>query len=168
MESDLRVFSLQFGLSRKSHSCFTPESCSLLWLSSSSVRWEGLDFRAEAREAQLISDNLQLLNLNKEEMMERKIHSDKNHENVGKSRNWMYLLFLGQWIKENIFVVLMCFEVLYTIKTCHWRWKSRVSEVQSELFSVDFSCYMKVFKFSVLFRQEVERLCSVASFQLSC
>ncbi|KAI3355543.1 hypothetical protein L3Q82_018373 [Scortum barcoo] len=37
-------------------------------LSSSSLRWEGLDFRAEAREAQLISDKLQLqpLNLNKE------------------------------------------------------------------------------------------------------
>jgi len=37
-----------------------------LSLRSSSLRWEGLDFRAEAREEQLISDKLQLLNLNKE------------------------------------------------------------------------------------------------------
>ncbi len=47
MEPNLRVSSLQFGLSRKSHSCFTPESCSLLKLSWISVRWDGLDFSAE-------------------------------------------------------------------------------------------------------------------------
>ncbi|KAM7367440.1 hypothetical protein PAMP_015341 [Pampus punctatissimus] len=66
MVSDLRVSSLQCELSRKSHSSFIPESCSLLKLSSSSLRWEELDFKAEAREAQLISDNLQDINLNKE------------------------------------------------------------------------------------------------------
>ncbi len=57
--TDLRVSSLQFGLFTKTHSSFTPESCSLFPLSSSVLRWEGLDFRAEAREAQLISDKLQ-------------------------------------------------------------------------------------------------------------
>ena len=66
MVSDLRVSSLQCGLSRKSHSCFTPESCSLLSLRSSSLRWEGLDFRAEASETQLISDKLQHHSLNEE------------------------------------------------------------------------------------------------------
>uniref|UniRef100_A0A671W420 Uncharacterized protein n=1 Tax=Sparus aurata TaxID=8175 RepID=A0A671W420_SPAAU len=45
---------------------FTSESCRLFPLRSSSLRWEGLDFRAEAREAQLISDKLQRHNLNKE------------------------------------------------------------------------------------------------------
>ena len=64
--TDLRVSSLQCGLSFRSDSSFTPESCRLFPLRSSSLRWEGLDFRAETREAQLISDNLQLSNLNKE------------------------------------------------------------------------------------------------------
>ena len=66
MVSDLRVFSPQCGLCRKLHSSFTAESLMLFLLRSSSVRWEGLDFRAEPREAQLISDKLQSLNLNKE------------------------------------------------------------------------------------------------------
>ncbi|KAM7367382.1 hypothetical protein PAMP_015287 [Pampus punctatissimus] len=66
MVSDLRVSSLQCELSRKSHSSFTPESCSLLLLRSRFLRWEGLDFRAETRESQLISDNMQSINLNKE------------------------------------------------------------------------------------------------------
>ena len=64
--TDLRVSSRQVGLCRKPHSSFTPESCRLLSLRSSSLRWEGFDLRAEAREEQLISDSLQLLNLNKE------------------------------------------------------------------------------------------------------
>ena len=68
MVSDLRVSSRQFGLSSPEHSSFTPESCRLLSVRSSSLRWEGLDFRAEAREAQLISDKLQSSNLNKEYM----------------------------------------------------------------------------------------------------
>ncbi len=76
--TDQRVSNVQFWLSRKSHSSFTPESCSLFPLSCSSLRWEGLDFRAEAREAQLISDKLQYLKLNKEEMMEIKIHLESN------------------------------------------------------------------------------------------
>ena len=66
MVSDLRVSSRQFGLSSPAERSFTPESCRLFLLRSSSLRWEGLDFRAETREAQLISDNLQLSNLNKE------------------------------------------------------------------------------------------------------
>ena len=50
----------------KPHSSFTAESCrSLLSLRSSSLRWEGFDLRAEAREEQLISDSLQLSNLDK-------------------------------------------------------------------------------------------------------
>lgn len=52
MVSDLRVSSTQYGLSIKSHSSFTPKFCSLLWLSSSSLRWEGLDFRAEVSKAE--------------------------------------------------------------------------------------------------------------------
>ena len=64
--TDLRVSSLQFGLSSPTDSSFTSESCSLLWDRSSTLRWEGLDLRAEAREAQLISDTLQESNLYKE------------------------------------------------------------------------------------------------------
>ncbi len=77
--TDLSVSSPQLGLITRSDSSFHPESCSLFPLSSSSLRWEGLDLRAEAREAQLISDKLQEFNLNKEYKMEIKIHSDKNH-----------------------------------------------------------------------------------------
>ena len=65
--TDLRVSSRQVGLCRKPHSSFTAESCSLLFLlRSSSLRWEGFDLRAEAREEQLISDRLQNSNLDKE------------------------------------------------------------------------------------------------------
>ena len=64
--TDLRVSSWQVGLCRKPHSSFTTESCSLLLPRSSSLRWEGFDLRAEAREEQLISDSLHLHNLDKE------------------------------------------------------------------------------------------------------
>uniref|UniRef100_A0A4W6FLM9 Uncharacterized protein n=1 Tax=Lates calcarifer TaxID=8187 RepID=A0A4W6FLM9_LATCA len=64
--TDLKVSSVQSGLSTRSHSSFTSESCRLFPLRSRSLRWEGLDFRAETREEQLISDKLQHHNLNKE------------------------------------------------------------------------------------------------------
>ena len=59
--TDLRVSSRQVGLCRKPHSSFSL----MLSLRSSSLRWEGFDLRAEAREEQLISDSLQPHNLNK-------------------------------------------------------------------------------------------------------
>ncbi len=59
----LRVSSLQCGLSSPAESSFTPESCSLFRLKSRSFRWDGLDFRAEARERQLSSVNRQHINL---------------------------------------------------------------------------------------------------------
>ena len=63
--TDLRVSSLQFGLSSPTDNSFTSESCSMLWDRSSSLRWDGLDFRAEAREQQ-ISDTLQKATLYRE------------------------------------------------------------------------------------------------------
>ena len=48
--TDLRVFSLLCGLLTRSNSSFTADSFRLFKLSSSSVRWEGLDFRAETRD----------------------------------------------------------------------------------------------------------------------
>lgn len=61
--TDLRISSLQFGLSSPAQSSFTPESCRLFPLRSSSVRCEGLDFRAEVTTSQWVSDRLLLLNL---------------------------------------------------------------------------------------------------------
>ena len=66
--TDLRVSSLQSGLSRRSLSSSTPESCRLFPLRSRCLRWM-LDFRAEIRAEQLISVNMQPLSLNKENMM---------------------------------------------------------------------------------------------------
>ena len=55
LSTDLRVSSLKSGLSFRSDNSFIPESFILFPLSSSSLRWEGLDLSAEAREVQLIS-----------------------------------------------------------------------------------------------------------------
>ena len=52
MNPDLRVSRTQCGLFSSAESRFTPESCRLLLLRSSSLRWEGLESRAEAREVQ--------------------------------------------------------------------------------------------------------------------
>jgi len=49
--SDLRVFSLQFGLFSPELSCSTSESCRFT-ITSSSLRSEGSDFRAEATTSQ--------------------------------------------------------------------------------------------------------------------
>ncbi len=109
--TDLRVSSLQFGLSLRSHSSFTSESCRLFPLSSSSLRWEGLDFRAEAREAQLISDKLQRLNLNKEEMMEIKIHLESNQMCSGlKCGDQHYYVLINELLPEMSRVTLsLCY-----------------------------------------------------------
>lgn len=58
--TDLRVSSLQFALSRPVNSCFKAESGSLAPLRSSPVRWEGLDFRADATISQWLSESSQL------------------------------------------------------------------------------------------------------------
>ena len=74
----LRVSSLKCGLFKTSHSHFTPESCSSLKLSSSSLRWEGLNFRAEARERQLPSVRRQQINLQRGNFLMEKFFSDKH------------------------------------------------------------------------------------------
>lgn len=64
MNPYLSVSSLQFGLfSQKAESCFTPESCRLLLLRSSSVRLEDWELRAKDRASQLLSERLQPLSL---------------------------------------------------------------------------------------------------------
>lgn len=63
--TNLRVSSSQSEFCRKSQSSFTPESCSLLRLRFSTLRWDGLDLRAVASESQLSSDKLQCLILRK-------------------------------------------------------------------------------------------------------
>jgi len=54
MMTDLRVSSLHCGLARKPQNSFTSKSEFLLWFSSRSLRWEGLDLRAEPRWGQTI------------------------------------------------------------------------------------------------------------------
>jgi len=66
MNPDLRASRLQFGLFSPAESCFTPESCSLLLLRSSSVRLKDWELRAEDRAAQLLSERLQSLSLRSE------------------------------------------------------------------------------------------------------
>lgn len=61
--SDPRLSSRHWGSSRKLQSSSTAESCSSLKLSSSFLRWEGLDFRADVSDTQLTWDSLQQLNL---------------------------------------------------------------------------------------------------------
>lgn len=51
----LRVSSLQCGSCSPLDNRSTPESPGWLWLKSSSLRWDGLDIRAEAREMQPFS-----------------------------------------------------------------------------------------------------------------
>ncbi|TWW71343.1 hypothetical protein D4764_17G0008260 [Takifugu flavidus] len=52
MKTDLSLSSLQFGLSSPEQSRFTPESCNGFLLRFKTLRWERLDFRAEATESQ--------------------------------------------------------------------------------------------------------------------
>lgn len=59
----LSVCSLQCGFSSTVESSFTPESPGLFPLKSSSLKCEGLDVRADAREVQLFSVILQFDNL---------------------------------------------------------------------------------------------------------
>lgn len=70
--SDLRISRLQSGCFRKPLSS-TPEPCMSLVLRSRNLRWEGLDFRAEVRRSQLVTDNLQPTNL-KEQTVEIKMY----------------------------------------------------------------------------------------------
>jgi hypothetical protein len=55
-ETDLRVSSVQCGLPSPAESSFTPESCRLLILRSSSFRLEDLELRTETRDSQDLSD----------------------------------------------------------------------------------------------------------------
>lgn len=71
--SDLRISRLQSGLFRKPLSS-TPEPGMSLVLRSRYLRWEGLDFRAEVRRSQLVTDKLQLTNLNKEQWRSKCIY----------------------------------------------------------------------------------------------
>ena len=61
--TDLRLSSAQFWLSSPTDSSFTPESFRLLLLRSSNLRWDGLDFRAEATTSQWVSESPQLYSL---------------------------------------------------------------------------------------------------------
>ena len=72
MNPDLRVSSVQCGLFSSEHSSFTPESCRLLLLRSSSLRLEDWELRTEDRAAQLLSERLQPLSLKKNQQNKRK------------------------------------------------------------------------------------------------
>ena len=63
MNPDLRVSSVQCGLSSPADSSFTPEPCRLLLLMSSSLRLEDWELRTEDRAAQLLSERLQPVSL---------------------------------------------------------------------------------------------------------
>ena len=63
IKTDLRVSSVQCGLPSPAESSFTPESCRLLELRSSSLRLEELELRTEARASQHLSDRPQPMSL---------------------------------------------------------------------------------------------------------
>lgn len=76
--SHLSVSSLWCGFFARQQSWFTSRADRVLLLRSSSLRWEGLDVSAEARNAQLIPDTMQLSSLNissLQKKVSRKPHS---------------------------------------------------------------------------------------------
>lgn len=76
--SDLRVSSRLDGFAKKSNSAFTSESPRSLILRSSSLRLDGLDFRAAASKTQLVSGKLQAINLNKGTIIVSNLKYTKN------------------------------------------------------------------------------------------
>lgn len=66
LNSDLRVSSVQCGLSSPADSRFSPASCRSLLLRSRSFRLEDWRLRTEDKALQLLADILQPLNLKKD------------------------------------------------------------------------------------------------------
>ena len=66
MNPNLRVSRVQCGLSSPADNSFTPESCRLLLLRSSSLRLEDRELRTEDRASQLLSERLQPLSLRRQ------------------------------------------------------------------------------------------------------
>ncbi len=66
MDPDLSVSSVQFGLSSPADNSFTPESCRLLLLKSSSLSLEDWELRTDDRALQLFSERLQPFSLQKQ------------------------------------------------------------------------------------------------------
>lgn len=63
-KTNLRICSLQIELSSNTHRCFIPEFRTLwITLMSTSVRWQGLDFRAEATTSHSFSESPQPISL---------------------------------------------------------------------------------------------------------
>lgn len=94
--TDLRVSSLQFALSRPVNSCFKAESGSLAPLRSSPVRWEGLDFRADATISQWLSESSQL------ESLWWKIY----HHTCYKVDKWVFLHLMKNTWKISSFIYI--------------------------------------------------------------
>ena len=108
--TDLRLSSAQFWLSSPTDSSFTPESFRLLLPRSSPLRWEGLDFRAEATTSQWVSESPQPESLS----------WDRHYTNVLMKEENLYLLHafdvktfcsvrcLAQWVERTSHVPRLC------------------------------------------------------------
>ena len=72
MNPDLRVSRTHCGLSSPTDSSFTPESCRLLLLRSSSLRLEDWELRTEDRTSQLVFDSSQPLILERKKGRKRR------------------------------------------------------------------------------------------------
>lgn len=89
-----------------------PESCRLLSLKSRCFKWEGLDFRAETRAAQLISDNLQFFNLNKGKKKTDKV--------INNSNSCLLFHFHDHWWRILDSNGLLCKEINLIHKSNNW------------------------------------------------
>ncbi len=71
IRTHLSVSSLQLLSVSTSESIFTPVSCGMLCVKSSSIKWAVFDLKAEAKEAQPFSPILQLKSLQPQERKEK-------------------------------------------------------------------------------------------------
>ena len=109
--SDLRASSLQFGLFSPELSISTPESCSLLFLRSSSLRWEGSHFRAEATTSQSESEIPQLGNLQWHIYYSICYYKTRGNITFTSCICWKSILNIMFWITLML-VQLICYWVL--------------------------------------------------------
>ena len=94
--TDLRDSSLQFGLSSPADSSFTPESCSMLWLRSSSLRWEGLDLSAETTTLHWTFESEQ------PESLPWHIYTKIQYSERGLYINWWFSFFVSFSDDDNL------------------------------------------------------------------
>lgn len=114
--TDLRLSSTQFWLSIPTDSSFTPESFKLFELRFSSLRWDRLDFRAEATISQWVSESPQSESLSWHKMILWKktlyIYVMCMMSSSLKNSLLINIFYLHQWFNKPSYLC-MIFYVLF-------------------------------------------------------